>query len=94
VASNDARFDLGALVGTPGALRAIEAVGQSTEHYISRHVTGDWGDVDFAEAAMNEVAIREGLRILSLYELANSNVLWILTVADRSSTYLFLPEEY
>lgn len=37
-------FDLGQLVATPGALAALEKRGQSPMEFLSRHVTGDWGD--------------------------------------------------
>src|ERR1700719_876622 len=38
-------FDLGQLVATPGALAALEKSGQSPMDFISRHVTGDWGEI-------------------------------------------------
>jgi hypothetical protein len=38
-------FDLGQLVATPGALAALEKSGQSPMDLLSRHVTGDWGEI-------------------------------------------------
>ena len=38
-------FDLGQLVATPGALAALEKSGQSPMDFLSRHVTGDWGEI-------------------------------------------------
>jgi hypothetical protein len=35
-----------------------------------------------------------GLRLLSAYQLADGQKLWIITEADRSCTTLLLPEEY
>jgi hypothetical protein len=37
-------FDLGQLVATPGALTALEKAGQNAMEFLSRHVTGDWGE--------------------------------------------------
>jgi len=33
----------GQVVATPGALAALEAVGQSAAEYLERHLAGDWG---------------------------------------------------
>jgi hypothetical protein len=41
----------------------------------------------------NEVALREGLRVLSSYEVPARRV-WIITEADCSITTTLLPEEY
>jgi hypothetical protein len=41
----------------------------------------------------NEVALREGLRVLSSYEVPAGRV-WIITEADCSITTILLPEEY
>src|SRR6266852_404160 len=38
-------FDLGQLVATPGALAALEKTGQNAMEFLSRHVTGDWGEI-------------------------------------------------
>jgi hypothetical protein len=38
-------FNLGQLVATPGALMALEKSGRSPMDFLSRHVTGDWGDL-------------------------------------------------
>ena len=39
------KFTLGRLLATPGALAALEDAGQTPLEIISRHVSGDWGDV-------------------------------------------------
>ncbi len=38
-------FDLGQLVATPGALAALEKSCQSPMEFLSRHMTGDWGEI-------------------------------------------------
>lgn len=38
-------FGLGQVVGTPGALQALENAGQHHAELFTRHLTGDWGDL-------------------------------------------------
>ena len=42
----DVLFPLGRLVATPGALQALEASAESALTYLTRHLHGDWGDLD------------------------------------------------
>jgi hypothetical protein len=44
-AKKKARFPLGQVVATPGALEALETAGQALAEFLRRHVTGDWGEV-------------------------------------------------
>jgi hypothetical protein len=88
------RFPLGHIVSTPGALEACREAGQSPLEFLSRHVAGDWGTVCPADAAENELSLKEGFRILSAYALKNGTRIWIITEADRSSTCILLPSEY
>jgi hypothetical protein len=89
-----ARFHLGQTVATPGALEALKVAQQEPIEFLSRHVTGDWGEVPPEDAQQNELSVDQGLRILSAYTL-NSNVkIWVITEADRSATTILLPEEY
>jgi hypothetical protein len=60
---------------------------------LRRHVRGDWGDLDLADKAANETALKHGGRILSAYDTQGGR-LWIITEADRSVTTILLPEEY
>ena len=69
---------------------------------LTRHGQGDWGSVCVEDAATNNEALQEGLRILSAYPIDpakpckgfGDNTLWIITEADRSVTTFLLPEEY
>ena len=90
-------FSLGRVVATPGALEALEETSTDYLTLLSRHVSGDWGEVPPEDARENEFSIREGFRILSSYTLGDSGAgakVWIITEADRSSTCLLLPSEY
>jgi hypothetical protein len=51
-------FALGQLVATPGALAAIEVSGESLFDYLTRHLSGDWGDVNAEDAQENELSLR------------------------------------
>ena len=87
-------FTLGQVVATPGALAAIEKSGQQPGEFLTRHVSGDWGEVDAHDIKENELSLRHGFRLLSAYHTSAGDKLWVITEADRSSTCILLPEEY
>jgi hypothetical protein len=89
-----ARFPLGHLVATPGALAALERTGDTPDAFLRRHVSGDWGELDAHDRAENEISVTAGFRILSAYNLSDDTRIWVITEADRSSTCILLPEEY
>ncbi len=88
------KFALGAIVATPGAVRALNDSSQSPFEFLRRHVSGDWGRLDVDDKRENELSLREGFRLLSAYRLSTGVKLWIITEADRSVTTLLLPDEY
>jgi hypothetical protein len=88
-----APLPLGRVVATPGALKLLKEAGGHPFAYLARHVTGDWGELCAFDRRQNEIALREGLRVLSSYEISAGKV-WIITEADRSVTTILLPEEY
>ena len=88
------KFTLGQIVATPAALETIEKSGQTAAEFLSRHADGDWLNLCPEDRAANERAIREGLRIMSVYKTQRKNEIWIITEADRSVSTILLPEEY
>jgi hypothetical protein len=97
IATNNRKplFPLGQVVGTPGALAALEEAGQSASELLRLHVVGNWGDELCEEdRALNNEALKDGSRLLSAYRLKSGTKVWVITEADRSSTCLLLPEEY
>ncbi len=60
---------------------------------MSRHALGDWGDLGEYDRQENELSIKHGWRVVSVYPVAGQ-VIWIITDADRSITTILLPEEY
>jgi hypothetical protein len=87
-------FDLGQVVGTPGALAALKEAEQHPVELLARHVVGDWGDLPEEDKEENELSVKEGFRILSAYKLQSGVKIWVITEADRSATTILLPEEY
>ncbi|HZW13299.1 MAG TPA: hypothetical protein VFF81_08935 [Noviherbaspirillum sp.] len=86
-------FSLGQIVATRGVVMHLQREGIDVSLYLSRHVRGDWGGVPPEDAAANQWAVSNGMRILSSYRIAGEKV-WIITEADRSVTTLLFPNEY
>jgi hypothetical protein len=87
-------FSLGFVVATPGAREAITANNALFATYLTKHQSGEWGDLSLEDVRANEQALKHGLRLLSAYHLPDGTKIWIWTEADRSSTCVMLPEEY
>jgi hypothetical protein len=98
------RFDPGKIVMTPGAVEAMASARQRPSDFLHRHISGDWGELDAHDARANEAAMTSGLRLLSSYQTAADEVLWIITEAidlqagddpaRRALTTLLLPSDY
>ncbi|MFP3477983.1 hypothetical protein [Burkholderia ambifaria] len=88
-------FPLGRVLATPGAIDLLDRAGTNVDDLLRRHLRGDWGVVCSADARANNLAVVNGRRILSAYELGDRpEKLWVLTEADRRATTLLLPCEY
>lgn len=92
-------FEMGRTFATPEALERMWSFGVEPGELIERHARGDWGELDAEDVRENEIALREGLRILSSYPICDEtgcedHRIWVLTEADRSRTTLLRPEDY
>lgn len=87
-------FPFGQVVSTPGALEAMQAANVSPLALLHRHLRGDWGNLDKQDKQLNDLAVRDGTRILSAYDIAEGQRIWLITEADRSSTCFLFPSEY
>lgn len=89
------RFEPGRVTYTSGALVAFSKV-QAIEPTMAmrRHLCGDWGDVDGHHKRANDLALRTGDRLLSVFHLSTGVKFYIVTEADRSATTYLLPDEY
>lgn len=61
---------------------------------INRHLCGDWGDVCDSDKRVNEDALKNGGRLLSVYHTKDDVRFWIITEADYSATTVLLPSDY
>jgi hypothetical protein len=75
---SNARFSLGRVVATPGALEAMADAGQGAIEFLRRHVTGDWGELTPEDWAENELSVKEGFRILSAYHTSKGVKLYLV----------------
>ena len=88
-----APLSLGRVVATPGALKLLMEARAPPFDYLALHATGDWGELCAFDRRQNEIALRDGYRVLSSYPVGRECV-WIITEADRSITTILLPEDY
>jgi hypothetical protein len=87
-----AKFRIGLIVSTPNALSQLTP--EDLLRGIRRHQAGDWGDVDEHDWQENELSLKEGLRLLSVYHSARGLKFWVITEANRSVTTVLMPEDY
>jgi hypothetical protein len=91
---------LGRVLATPGALETLARAGQSPHELLARHERGDWGAISAGDVALNEAALLDGARLLSVYILPKTGAkLWIITEAanengQRHATTILRPDEY
>ena len=87
-----AKFRLGKIVSTPNALSQLTQ--EDILLGIQRHQAGDWGDMDEQGRHENELSLKLGLRLWSVYHAGNGVKFWLITESDRSHTTVLLPEDY
>src|SRR4051794_13705085 len=94
-------FSLGSIVATPAALEVMERLGINPTALITRHATGDWGDIDPEDRGLNEHALLDGSRVFSVYgERGSDDCLWVITDAvidaagHRQATTILRPDDY
>lgn len=93
------KLQLGRLLSTPGALNALQEAGQSPAVFLSRHGSGDWGDLCRDDKQLNDQSLVDGSRVLSAYRTTKGTKIWVITEAtdddgNRAATTILLPEEY
>ena len=85
-------FSLGRIVATPNAMDAVSR--QDMLKALARHAAGDWGECSPKDSRENDLSLREGLRLFSVYRTEAGVKFWVITEADRSATTVLLPEDY
>ena len=86
------RFHPGRLMITRNAKDVLPHM--EVDAAIKRHLQGDWGDVCQSDWQRNEQALRDGDRLLSVYQTQAGEKFWIITESDRSATTVLLPSDY
>lgn len=85
------RFNPGRLMITRNAKNALPR--REVDAAINRHLSGDWGDVCQSDWQRNEQALRDGDRLLSVYQTQAGEKFWIITESDCSTTTVLLPSD-
>ena len=91
------KFNPGQLVVTGGVndlMASNEEFGKQVMLSLKRHVAGDWGEVCDEDRVTNELALRDGGRLFSVYKSEGMPNIWLITEWDRSVTTVLLPDEY
>jgi hypothetical protein len=86
------KFPIGQLVATPNALS--ELTSEDISSALSRHCSGDWGNLDQHDIDENNRALEKGTRLFSAYDSKQGVRFWIITEWDRTITTILLPQDY
>jgi hypothetical protein len=82
---NAAKFSPGQVVATPGALALMERTKTNPVLLLSRHLHGDWGDVCVEDRTLNDQALINGSRLMSLYRLVTPESLAATAIKNRAA---------
>lgn len=94
------KFELGWVVVTRGVRGEMERnhlFRSFVQKCISRHISGDWGDLDPEDFNLNDKALATGGdKLFSVYKSSRipDGKIWIITEWDRSATTILFPSEY
>ncbi len=91
IAIDRPRFPLGQIVITANAQARLDP--SDVEQGISRHGSGDWGEICPEDARANADGLEHGDRLMSVYGKGHRRF-WIITEWDRSVTTVLMPEDY
>ena len=85
------KFPLGQIAITANAQAQLDPA--DVQQGISRHAKGDWGEACPEDRQLNELSLKNGDRLLSVYRSGDKRF-WIISEADRSVTTVLMPEDY
>lgn len=86
------RFAHGQIAITSGARDVLDDV--TVRRALSRHLSGDWGDVDREDWERNDKALICAERLLSVYRSEQGVRFYVITEHNRIATTILLPDEY
>lgn len=96
-------FEIGRVVATRNVWEYMtenEQFGTFVSGCLSRYILYDWGDTCEEDWQANNRAVRDGERVLAVYNIPDGiecgfeEALWIITEWDRSATTLLFPSDY
>lgn len=87
------KFSLGQIVVTRNCLDYAQENNVNLTELVTRHASGDDGDLCKADQKLNDLAIETEGRIFSSY-LINGKKFYVITEWDRSYTTVMLAEDY
>ena len=90
------KFYLGEIVGTPGAIAALNKAGQDPQFFLHRHIQGDWGEVPPEDKQANDRDLLFGGRLLSAYKTLLGEKILVITEGSEDSrvTTILLSSDY
>lgn len=92
------KFALGSTVVTSGVderMKADKNFAAFVQMSLGRYINCDWGDTCEEDKRTNEGALRDGERLLAVYNYCKTGeTIWIITEWDRSATTILFPSEY
>jgi hypothetical protein len=86
------KFPLGQTVITANANAVLPELDIALA--LQRHQSGDWGELDDHDRKVNEDGLRNGDRLVSIYNSVRGQKFYVITEWDRSVTTVLLPEDY
>lgn len=88
-----ALFEMGRIVITSGASASLDRLERHPVQLLTRHVTGDWGNLPEEDVKENQFSLEHGYRLFSAYVIDDAKF-YVITEWDRTVTTVLLPEEY
>jgi hypothetical protein len=61
---------------------------------VSRHINGDWGDINDEDRKANEEVFEKGGNIISAYNTKDGERIWIITIWELLLTVVLFPKDY
>ena len=87
------KFPLGQIVVTRNCLDYAQKNNINLTELVTRHASGDDGDLCKADQELNDLAIKEEGCVFSTYQ-TNGVKIYVVTEWDRSYTTIMLAEDY
>lgn len=92
------KFELGQLtltIGVDTKMKKDASFRDFVHRSLDRYGQCDWGDTCDEDKQSDDAALRNGERILAVYNHEEANTkIWIITEGDRSVTTILFPHEY